>query len=116
MWADGLSFQSLEERLPDLQGQVRGELLRCRGRQLASHDREGWGLWGLRAQGGVTWRRRHSSRASVAALLPFSGCCVAGRASLLISQHAYSSLAVSWRQQLTPACLPPSASLVFGHV
>lgn len=116
MWADGLSSQSLEERLPGLQGQVRGELLGCQGRQLASHDREGWGLWGLRAQGGVTWRRQRSSRASVAALLPFSGGRVAGRASLLISQRVYSSLAASWRQQLTPACLPPSASPVFGHV
>lgn len=48
MWADGLPSQSLEQRLPGLQGQVRGEL-RCQGRQRASHNREGWGLWGLRA-------------------------------------------------------------------
>ena len=52
-----------------------GEPSQSQGRPLASRVREGWGSWGLHAQGRVTVQgSRCSPRASVVALLPFSGC------------------------------------------
>lgn len=60
---------------------------------------------GVGAPPGPAWRLFRRSQGALS-----------GQASLLISQRVHSSLAASWRQQLSTACLPPSTSPVFGHV
>lgn len=46
MWADGLSSQSLEEQLPGLQGDVRGEPSQISGETAGISGQGGMGLLG----------------------------------------------------------------------
>lgn len=64
---------SLSSSVPGLQGEGRGAFS-ISGEQLASRVREDGGSWGLHAQGRVTIQESVLPRASVVALLPFSGC------------------------------------------